>query len=238
MSLELGVWTCELGCDLTFSTPDSQLLTPNSLPSCQFFAFLCPGNIFDSIAAQRIFTMEAQEKAQNNETNDIMSEMEMNTDENAAGTSHLNEPVKLETELQEQKDKYLRLMAEVDNFRRRTAKERLELMQTAGKEVIVSLLDVLDDCDRAEKQLQNSDDIALQKEGIQLVFNKLRSTLQGKGVKVMESIHTDFDVEKHEAITEIPAPSSELQGKVMDEVVKGYYLNDKLIRFAKVVVGK
>ncbi len=189
--------------------------------------------------------MEAQEKAKNNETNDIMSEMEMNTDENAAGTSHLNEPVaeenaleKLETELQEQKDKYLRLMAEFDNFRRRTAKERLELMQTAGKEVIVSLLDVLDDCDRAEKQLQNSDDIALQKEGIQLVFNKLRSTLQGKGVKAMETIHTDFDVEKHEAITEIPAPSSDLQGKVMDEVVKGYYLNDKLIRFAKVVVGK
>lgn len=174
-----------------------------------------------------------------------MSEMEMNTDENAAGTSHLNEPVaeenameKLEAELQEQKDKYLRLMAEFDNFRRRTAKERLELMQTAGKEVIVSLLDVLDDCDRAEKQLQSSDDIAVQKEGIQLVFNKLRSTLQGKGVKAMKTIHTDFDVEKHEAITEIPAPSSDLQGKVMDEVVKGYYLNDKLIRFAKVVVGK
>eukprot|EP01137_Pigoraptor_chileana_P037124 Opistho-2@33737 len=135
---------------------------------CQFFAFLCPGNIFDSIVAQRIFTMEAQEKAKNNETNDIMSEMDINTDENAAGTSHLNEPVaeenaleKLEAELQEQKDKYLRLMAEFDNFRRRTAKERLELMQTAGKEVIVSLLDVLDDCDRAEKQLQSSDDIAV-----------------------------------------------------------------------------
>ena len=129
-------------------------------------------------------------------------------------------------------------MAEFDNFRRRTAKERLELMQTAGKEVIISLLDVLDDCDRAEKQLQTTDDIALQKEGIQLVFNKLRNTLQGKGVKVLESISTDFDVEKHEAITEIPAPTPELQGKVIDEVVKGYYLNDKLIRFAKVVVGK
>jgi len=174
-----------------------------------------------------------------------MSEMEMNTDENAAGTSHLNEPVseqseteKLQAELQEQKDKYLRLMAEFDNFRRRTAKERLELIQTAGKDVIVSLLDVLDDCDRAEKQLAASDDIALQKEGIQLVFNKLRTTLQGKGVKVMESIQTDFDVEKHEAITEIPAPTDKLKGKVLDEVVKGYYLNDKLIRFAKVVVGK
>ncbi|MDE3253316.1 MAG: nucleotide exchange factor GrpE [Bacteroidota bacterium] len=189
--------------------------------------------------------MENTESKQNTENSDIIDGMELNTDENAAGTSHLNEPVseeneveKLKTEIQEQKDKYLRLMAEFDNFRRRTAKERLELMQTAGKEVIVSLLDVLDDCDRAEKQLQESDNLAVQKEGILLVFNKLRSTLQGKGVKPMESIHTDFDVEKHEAITEIPAPTPKMQGKVIDEVVKGYYLNDKLIRFAKVVVGK
>jgi molecular chaperone GrpE len=189
--------------------------------------------------------MEEQETTQNNESTDTLNGMDINTDENAAGTSHLNEPLaeesaleKLQAELQEQKDKYLRLMAEFDNFRRRTAKERLDLMQTAGKEVIVSLLEVLDDCDRAEKQLQTSDDIALQKEGVQLVFNKLRSTLQSKGVKAMESIHTDFDVEKHEAITEIPAPTADMQGKVIDEVVKGYYLNDKLIRFAKVVVGK
>lgn len=172
-------------------------------------------------------------------------EIDINADENAAGTSHLNEPVaddseleKLQAELQEQKDKYLRLMAEFDNFRRRTAKERIELIQTAGKDVIVSLLDVLDDCDRAEKQLQSSDDIAVQKEGIQLVFNKLRSNLQSKGVKAMESINADFDVEKHEAITEIPAPSEDMKGKVIDEVMKGYYLNDKIIRFAKVVVGK
>jgi molecular chaperone GrpE len=189
--------------------------------------------------------METQETKQNTETTDTMGEMNINTDENAAGTSHLNDPlgdgdeiVKLEAELKEQKDKYLRLMAEFDNFRRRTAKERLELMQTAGKEVIVSLLDVLDDVDRAEKQIQTTDDIALQKEGIQIVFNKLRTTLQSKGIKAMESVHTPFDVEKHEAITEIPAPTPDLKGKVIDEVVKGYYLNDKLIRFAKVVVGK
>lgn len=171
------------------------------------------------------------------------SEMNINADENAAGTSHLNDTVeesatdKLEAELAEQKDKYLRLMAEFDNFRRRTAKERLELIQTAGKDVIVSLLDVLDDVDRAEKQMAASDDIAVQKEGIQLVFNKIRSTVQAKGVKALESINTDFDVEKHEAITEIPAPTEALKGKVLDEVQKGYYLNDKLIRFAKVVVG-
>ncbi|NCI49834.1 nucleotide exchange factor GrpE [Sediminibacterium roseum] len=189
--------------------------------------------------------MEEKESMQNPETTDTMGGMDINTDENAAGTSHLNEPVieenlldKLEAEVREQKDKYLRLMAEFDNFRRRTAKERQEFMQTAGKEVIVALLDVLDDCDRAEKQLTGTDDIAKQKEGIQLVFNKLRSTLQSKGVKAMESINTDFDVEKHEAITEVPAPTPDLQGKVIDEVVKGYYLNDKIVRFAKVVVGK
>lgn len=182
---------------------------------------------------------------ENAETSENMNGFGINADENAAGTSHLNEPVaednaleKLEEELKEQKDKYIRLMAEFDNYRRRTAKERLELIQTAGKDVIVPMLEVLDDVDRAEKQLQASDDLSIQKEGIQLVFNKLRSTLSARGVKPMESIQTDFDVEKHEAITEIPAPAEDLKGKVLDEVIKGYYLNDKLIRFAKVVVGK
>ncbi len=182
-----------------------------------------------------------QTNAENNQTD---TPVDINTDENAAITADLNEPEvlenpleKLTAELLEQKDKYLRLMAEFDNFRRRTAKERLDLIQTAGKDVIVSLLDVLDDCDRAEKQLSGSDDIAAQKEGILLVFNKIRSSLYNKGVKAMESINTEFDVEKHEAITEIPAPTPELKGKILDQVMKGYYLNDKIIRFAKVVVG-
>lgn len=189
--------------------------------------------------------MEAQEMTNNTETTEKSAVMDSHTDESAAQSTKVEEPTvevsveaQLQTALDEQKDKYLRLMAEFDNFRRRTAKERLDLIQTAGKDVIVSLLDVLDDCDRAEKQLQSSDDIAVQKEGIQLVFNKLRSVMVQKGVKAMETVHTDFDVELHEAITEIPAPVDDLKGKVVDEIVKGYYLNDKLIRFAKVVVGK
>jgi molecular chaperone GrpE len=182
----------------------------------------------------------------NNNINDQGREdlEDMNTDENIAGTTRLSElsarEEELDTlkeELQEQKDKYLRLFAEFDNFRKRSARENLELRQTAGKEVIISLLDVLDDCDRAEKQLQTTEDLPL-KEGVQLVFSKLRSILQGKGLKAMQSIHTDFDVEKHEAITEIPVQDPALKGKVIDEVQKGYYLNDKIIRFAKVVVGK
>ncbi len=150
----------------------------------------------------------------------------------------LSELDQLKADLADQKDKYLRLMAEFENFKRRTAKERVDLIQTAGKDVIVSLLDVMDDCDRAEKQLNGSDDIAVQKEGIQLVFNKIRTVLHGKGLKAMESIDQTFDVELHEAITEVPVPEAAKKGKVIDEVTKGYYLNDKIIRFAKVVVGK
>ncbi|HEX3079059.1 MAG TPA: nucleotide exchange factor GrpE [Puia sp.] len=172
------------------------------------------------------------------------STVDINTDENVAGTNHLNQELdeddlleKANMELQEQKDKYLRLLAEFDNYKRRSARERVELSQTAGKEVIISLLDVLDDCDRAEKQLQqenNTKDMS----GVLLVFNKLRNVLQSRGLKAMESLHTEFDVEKQEAISEVPAPSPELRGKVIAEVMKGYYLNDKIIRFAKVIVGK
>jgi molecular chaperone GrpE len=170
-------------------------------------------------------------------------EMNINADADVPGNTHLSnegaEDVqdKIQAELEEQKDKYIRLFAEFDNFKRRNAKEKIELIQTAGKDVIVSLLEVLDDCDRAEKQLQNSNDITSIKEGISLVFGKLRNTLSAKGLKPMQSISTGFDVEKHEAITEVPA-AEDMVGKVVDEVEKGYYLNSKIIRFAKVVVGK
>lgn len=171
--------------------------------------------------------------------------MDINTDENMSGSSHLNDPVAEESEtealkaqLEEEKDKYLRKVAEFENFKRRNAKERIELIQTAGKDVITELLDVLDDCDRAQKQLETSENAAAIKEGVLLVFNKLRSTLQARGVKVMETKNQDFNPDLHEAITEIPAASDDLKGKIVDEVIKGYYLNDKIIRYAKVVVGK
>jgi len=179
------------------------------------------------------------------ENNNQSEEVVNNLTEAAEQTTESTEPVveiseteKLTAELAEQKDKYIRLLAEFDNYRRRTAKESIELRLTASRELMTSLLDVLDDCDRAEKQLGTNIDIELQKEGILLVFNKIRNTLASKGLKAMESIHTDFDVEKHEAITEVPAPKKNLVDKVIDEVQKGYYLNDKIIRFAKVVVGK
>jgi molecular chaperone GrpE len=134
-------------------------------------------------------------------------------------------------------DKYLRLFAEFDNFKRRTQKERVELLQTAGKDVIVSLLSVLDDFDRANKAMDGATDVVPIREGINLVHTKLKNLLAQKGLKEMESINTVFDTDNHEAITKIPAPNEDMKGKVIDELEKGYTLNDKVIRFAKVVVG-
>ena len=169
--------------------------------------------------------------------------MNFNSDENIAGTNRLDDALSEETELeemrialQEQKDKFIRLFAEFDNFKRRNAKERIELIQTAGKEVILSMLEVLDDCDRAEKQMQKAETPI--PEGIQLVFNKLRGTLLQKGLKEMKTIGEVFNPDIHEAITEVPVSNPSNKGKVVDELEKGYYLNDKIIRFAKVVVGK
>jgi len=144
---------------------------------------------------------------------------------------------KLQAEIQQLNDKYLRLYAEFDNYKRRTQKERVELLQTAGKDVIVSLLPVLDDFDRALKAMENATDVAPVKEGILLVSTKLKNTLAQKGLKDVESINKDFDTDFHEAITNVPAPNDDLKGKVIDEVEKGYTLNDNVIRFAKVVVG-
>jgi molecular chaperone GrpE len=149
-----------------------------------------------------------------------------------------NEVSKLKAEIAEQKDKYIRLFAEFDNYKRRTSKEAIEQRQTAGKEVIISMLDILDDIDRAENQLQESDTGKAMKDGIILIFDKFRKILQSKGLKPIETLHSEFDVEKDEAVSEIEVQDKKLKGKVVAELQKGYLLNDKLIRFAKVVVGK
>ena len=189
--------------------------------------------------------MNKTETQDNSQIQDQEAEtMNINTDENMNGNQHLNEPVVEESEIETLKeqiaqlnDKYLRQVAEFDNFRRRTAKERIELIQTAGKDVITDMLDVLDDSERAQAQLEKTDDINQIREGVGLVFNKLRNTLTAKGLKPMEVLDADFNPDLHEAITEIEA-GEEKKGKVVAEVQKGYYLNDKIIRFAKVVVGR
>ena len=147
------------------------------------------------------------------------------------------ETEQLKTELKETKEKYLRLVAEFDNFRKRTAREKIEVIQTASKDVLVSLLEVLDDADRAQQQIESTTDVEQLKQGVLLVFNKLRNTLQSKGIKRMEARGSEFDPDLHEAVAEIEA-GEKMRGKVVDVVQNGYYLNDKIIRFAKVVVGK
>ncbi|SDZ97888.1 molecular chaperone GrpE [Arachidicoccus rhizosphaerae] len=178
-----------------------------------------------------------QENEQYNTDNQENETTPSGTEPEESAKDAVNQEQQLADALAEQKDKYIRLMAEFENYKRRTAKERIELTQTAGKDVIVSMLDVLDDCDRAEKQMTIDTDIHHVREGSLLVFNKFRKILESKGVKAMDSIGQDFDVESQEAIAEVPA-SPEQSGKVIDVIQKGYLLNDKLIRFAKVVVGK
>lgn len=144
----------------------------------------------------------------------------------------------IEAELQESKDKYMRLYAEFDNFRRRTNKEKGELIKNAGADLMQALLPILDDFERANKSMTESKDVEAVKQGLQLVYEKLIKTLENKGLKAMEaSIGKEFDLELHESITQIPAPSEDMKGKVMDEIEKGYYLNEKILRFAKVVIG-
>lgn len=151
--------------------------------------------------------------------------------------TEISAEAKLKDDLAQANDKYLRLYAEFDNFKRRTTKERVELLQTAGKEVIVSLLPVLDDFERAIKATETATDVSAVKEGIALVQSKLKNILTQKGLKEMEAKGTTFDADIHEAITNIPAPTDDLKGKVVDELEKGYYLGDKVVRYAKVIVG-
>jgi molecular chaperone GrpE len=143
-----------------------------------------------------------------------------------------------EAKINELNDRYLRLYSEFENFRRRSSKEKLTLLETASFDVIKSLLPVLDDMERAIKSNETIEDIDSVKEGFTLVYNKLQKTLESKGLKPMDALEQPFDVDYHEALTKIPAPTEELKGKVVDVLEKGYMVNDKIVRFAKVVIGE
>ena len=181
---------------------------------------------------------EILENALNADTASVISDDEKQEQDDNLANPVESEVEKLKAELGEAKDKYLRIFAEFDNSKRRNAKERLELIKTAGLEILQDLLPVLDDLGRAEKIIETATDLENVKKGFDLIKEKLVRTLQNKGLKAMESIGADFDADFHEAITEIPAPNPEMVGKVVDEVEKGYILNEKIIRYAKVIVGK
>lgn len=163
------------------------------------------------------------------EAEEIVEEQE-SVDENETVSASL------EAQLAEAKDKYLRLYADFENFRRRTSKEKIEMIQNASEGLIKELIPIVDDFERANKSFETVTEVEPMKEGIALIFNKFQKTLTSKGVKAIESKGKDFDVELHECITQFAA-GDENKGKVIDEVEKGYYLNDKVIRYAKVVVG-
>jgi molecular chaperone GrpE len=171
---------------------------------------------------------EEQLKAQQTETVEAVEADEVES---------LSAEDKLKDELAQANDKYLRLYAEFDNFRRRTQKERAEARETEGKDLIIALLPVLDDFERAQRAMENATEVAPVKEGVTLIQNKLKNILTQKGLTEMVSIGTPFDADLHEAITNIPAPTYDLKSKVIDEMEKGYYLKDRVIRFAKVIVG-
>jgi len=144
----------------------------------------------------------------------------------------------LETANIEMNDKYLRLSAEFDNYRKRTLRERMELTKTAAESVMLSILPVTDDFERAMHSIEQGMDFEATKEGILLIYNKFKEFNKQNGITEIEAIGKVFDTDKHEALTKIPAPSEEMKGKIVDVIQKGYYLNDKVIRFAKVVVGE
>lgn len=193
--------------------------------------------------------MATNNKKGNKDNNDSMSEKEFVAQEaqstetaetettNAGETEEPTAEQQLAVELTAANDKYLRLYAEFDNYKRRTAKERIELMQTAGKDIIANLLPVIDDFERALKSFETATEVTPLKEGISLIGQKLKNILLQQGLKEIASIGKPFDAELQEAITNIPAPSEDLKGKVIDEIEKGYFLHDKVLRYAKVVVA-
>ncbi|MBU3822437.1 nucleotide exchange factor GrpE [Flavobacteriaceae bacterium XHP0103] len=145
---------------------------------------------------------------------------------------------KLKEELKQEKDKFLRLFAEFENYKKRTSKERIDLFRSANREVMEALLPILDDFDRAYVEISKTKEKELLK-GVELISNKLKSTLQQKGLSVIEVAQGDvFNADNHEAVTQIPAPSDDLKGKIIDVIEKGYALGDKVIRFPKVVIGQ
>lgn len=168
---------------------------------------------------------------------DNLDQNEQNTDTSASTETTENGSEDLSAKINELNDKYLRLYSEFDNYRKRTIKEKADVLKTANEDVLKAILPVIDDFERAIKANENVTDVNAIKEGVHLIYNKLKSTAQHKGLTPFDSKGETFDADLMEAITHIPAPSDDMKGKVIDEIEKGYKLGDKVIRFAKVVVG-
>ncbi len=188
-----------------------------------------------------------EEKNQHQEEKTVVKEQEQTTTEKTSETidnesnikdSGDSEVEKLKKELAESQDKFIRLMAEFDNFRKRTNKEKLELRKTAAQDTLSAFIPVLDDFDRAKKNHDDENSEEEFTEGVMFVYEKILTFTKSQGLESMDPTGEDFDPDFHEAITEIPAPTEDMKGKIIDTIERGYKLNDKIIRYAKVVVGK
>jgi molecular chaperone GrpE len=194
------------------------------------------------VMASKKSTEKEKEQSQQpeNMAENTVNQEQVENNEAEADSSNVDDAAAVEANdaesIQSEKEKYLRLYSEFENFRRRTTKERLEWMQNASKDMIEAVLPVVDDMERALNALKNAGD-STASEGMELIFKKLYGILDRKGLKPMNAKGEDFNPDLHEAVTQFAAPSPELVGKVIDEVEKGYFLNDKVLRFAKVVVG-
>lgn len=183
--------------------------------------------------------LENLESTENVDNSNLQEETPANSQEEQSNeVEELDEVAKLKAELEESNNKFLRLYAEFDNYKRRTSKERIDYMQSAGKEVILSLLPILDDFERGLEAMNSASDVLSVKEGVDLIYQKLLSTLNQKGLKPMEVVGEVFDADFHEAIANIPVQDENQKGKIIEELQKGYLLNDKILRFAKVVTGQ
>lgn len=181
---------------------------------------------------------DAIEEVENNADETAASDAQESTEKDESETADITEEAQLKADLEKEKDKFLRLFAEFENYKRRTGKERIEMFKTAGQDIMQALLPVLDDFDRALNEINKTKDKNLSK-GVELISNKLRKTLREKGLEFMEVKAGDaFDADFHEAVTQIPAPTDKLKGKIVDVVEQGYKMGDKIIRYPKVVTGK
>ena len=196
-------------------------------------------NIFKKMNTQEGNPFEnGEENTMHNE--EIIPETEAISEEPSSPeelSSEINESDTWKKKFEEMNDKYLRLYSEFDNFRKRSSREQIELRKTAASDIFAAILPVVDDFDRASKAMESATEIEVVKEGMQLIQNKLWSIVSSKGLEVMDPLGQDFDPDIHEAITSIPSPDESMKGKVLDVLEKGYSLNGKVIRFAKVVVG-
>lgn len=174
----------------------------------------------------------------NTENTEQQQEQQPNT-ETQPQADNIAEPAVTDWEAKynEANDKYLRLYSEFDNYRRRSARERIDLVATAGADTLKNILPVIDDFDRALKNMETAADVLAVREGVELIYSKLKNTLQGKGLEEMKAVGEPFDADMHEAITQIPVTNEEMKGRVVEELEKGYYLHGKVIRYAKVIVG-